>query len=278
MSISNVGSILATEYQYANYSRKTETVKGFGNAVEKAAESRQAAKSETSKWAGDMVVPQPPNYSGFTYDSTISNKSKEEMTMDEYKQWFMNEMSKMPVSGWVRSTCVGGALVIKEEAFEKMKSDPEWEKTVMNMIRKMYSVNGIPGSKMIGYQVIGASPEECYGAGIPVKNGTGSLFDSSEKSWWEKRHEGYEELLEEQVKAAQKREQLQKGLAQRAYLNKQLASQQRLQSFFMERAQSENDAMNIAAFQTQGMSEVVTVAYEGAIRSFSESIIGSGKI
>ena len=45
MSISNVVSILATEYHYANYSRKTETAKGFGNAVEKAAESRQATKS-----------------------------------------------------------------------------------------------------------------------------------------------------------------------------------------------------------------------------------------
>ena len=226
MSISNVGSILATGYQYTNYSRKTETAKGFSNAVEKTAESRQTAKSETSKWAGDMVVPQPPNYSGFIYDSTISNKSKEEMTMDEYKQWFMNEMSKMPVSGWVRSTCVGGALVIKEEAFEKMKSDPEWEKTVMNMIRKMYSVNGIPGSKMIGYQVIGASPEECYGAGIPVKNSADSLSAGNEKSWWEKRHERYEELLEEQIKAAQKRAQENKASAQQAYLSGQLVSWQ----------------------------------------------------
>lgn len=89
--------------------------------------------------------------------------------MDEYKQWVMNEMSQMPVSGWYRSTCVGGSLIITDEAFEKMKSDPEWENTVMNMVRKMYSTNGIMGSKMIGFQVIGASPEECYGEGIPVK-------------------------------------------------------------------------------------------------------------
>ena len=48
--------------------------------------------------------------------------------MDEYKQWVMNEMSQMPVSGWYRSTCVGGSLIITDEAFEKMKSDPEWGK------------------------------------------------------------------------------------------------------------------------------------------------------
>lgn len=269
MSISNVGSILATEYQYANYSRKSETAKGFSNAVEKAAESQQAAKSETSKWAGDMVVLQPPNYSGFTYDSTISNKSKEEMTMDEYKQWFMNEMSKMPVSGWYRSTCVGGSLVITERAFEKMKSDPEWENTVMNMVRKMYSTNGIMGSKMIGYQVIGATPEECHGEGIPVNDSNSPLSSGNEKSWWQERHERYEELLEEQVKAAQKKAQENKGLAHQAYMRRQLESQQKLQSFFMERAQGINDT----AFQSPGISESATTAYEGIMSSFSNSIM-----
>lgn len=87
MSISNVGNILATESQYANYNKKAGIAEDFGSVVKKAAENQQAAKNEISKWAGDMVVPQPPNYSGFTYDRTISNKSKEEMTMDEYKQW-----------------------------------------------------------------------------------------------------------------------------------------------------------------------------------------------
>ena len=82
-----------------------------------------------------MVISQPPNYSGFTYDSSISNKTKEEMTMDEYKQWVMNEMSQMPVSGWYRSTCVGGSLIITDEAFEKMKSDPEWEPSCLNVLQ-----------------------------------------------------------------------------------------------------------------------------------------------
>lgn len=118
--------------------------------------ARQEAteKTNSSVWVGDMVISQPPNYSGFTYDSAISEKTKAEMTIDEYKSWFMNEMSKMPVSAWYRSICIGGTLTITEEAFEKMKCDPEWENTVMNMIRKMYSTNGIMGSKMIGYQVI----------------------------------------------------------------------------------------------------------------------------
>lgn len=71
----------------------------------------------------------------------------------------MNEMSGMPVSGWYRSTCVGGALTITEECFERMKTDPEWEKTVLGMVRKMYSCTGIMGSKMIGCVAAGALPD-----------------------------------------------------------------------------------------------------------------------
>lgn len=68
------------------------------------------------------------------------------------------------------------------------------------MVRKMYSANGIFGTQMIGFQVIGASPEECYGEGIPVKSGKQSDGSGADgKSWWEKRHERMEELMEEQA-------------------------------------------------------------------------------
>ncbi len=168
MSISNVSGVGVNLYAYANSSQKAAGTGNFAEEVQKAAEGKNAVeKSGSSAWAGDMVVPQPPSYFGFTYDSSISDKSKEEMTMDEYKQWFMNEMSGMPVSGWYRSTCVGGALTITEECFERMKTDPEWEKTVLGMVRKMYSCTGIMGSKMIGYQVIGATPEQCHGKEYP---------------------------------------------------------------------------------------------------------------
>ena len=99
MSISGVNGIGATAYAYMNSSMKTTGEGNFASEVQKA-EERQSTTSTTSAWAGDMIISQPPNYSGFTYDSSISNKTKEEMTMDEYKQWVMNEMSQMPVSGW----------------------------------------------------------------------------------------------------------------------------------------------------------------------------------
>ena len=278
MSISGVNGIGATAYAYMNSSMKTTGEGNFASEVQKA-EERQSTTSTTSAWAGDMVISQPPNYSGFTYDSSISNKTKEEMTMDEYKQWVMNEMSQMPVSGWYRSTCVGGSLIITDEAFEKMKSDPEWENTVMNMVRKMYSTNGIMGSKMIGFQVIGASPEECYGEGIPVKSDSNSDdLSDDEESWWEKRHEEFEEIIAEQIiaeqiKEAQEKARAQKELAWANYLNSQLVSQQRLQGFLIESVQSGQDRTNISAFQPMGVS-----TYEDTISTFSKSVIESQKL
>ena len=201
MSISGVNGIGATAYAYMNSSMKTTGEGNFASEVQKAGES-QNTTATASAWAGDMVIPYPPNYSGFTYDSSISNKSKEEMTMDEYKQWVMNEMSQMPVSAWVRSTYSSGATVIKEEAFERMKSDPEYENYVLNRVRSAYSVSSLPaGSNNVSYDVIGASPEECYGYAGPVGNSSSNI-SGNEKSWWEKRHEKMEELLAEQEKEA----------------------------------------------------------------------------
>ncbi|MBQ7919473.1 MAG: hypothetical protein IJ324_05990, partial [Lachnospiraceae bacterium] len=194
----------------------------------------------------------------------------------EYKQWVMNEMSQMPVSEWYRSTCVGGSLIITEEAFEKMKSDPEWENTVMNMVRKMYSTNGIMGSKMIGFQVIGASPEECYGEGIPVKSGGNSdNLSDDEESWWEKRHEKMEELLEEQAKAAQKKSQLNRALAQEEYLNSQFENAQRFRAFLESRMQG---VMNMSGtFGNAGVLAAATTAYEQTI-SQTSSMTGVDKL
>ena len=76
MSISGVNGIGATAYAYMNSSMKTTGEGNFASEVQKA-EERQSTTSTTSAWAGDMIISQPPNYSGFTYDSSISNKTKQ---------------------------------------------------------------------------------------------------------------------------------------------------------------------------------------------------------
>ena len=69
----------------------------------------------------------------------------------------------------------------------------------------IYSVQGLPvGSNNVGFDVIGASPEECYGYAGPVGK-SGSETTNDGESWWEKRHERMEELMKEQEKEAVKR-------------------------------------------------------------------------
>ena len=117
-----------------------------------------------------------------------------------------------------------GSIVIKEEAFERMKNDPEYENYVLNRVRSAYSVQGLPvGSNNVSFDVIGASPEECYGYAGPVgKSGSETANDG--ESWWEKRHERMEELMKEQEKEAVKRAQVRRKAVQNEYLNSQLAA------------------------------------------------------
>ena len=278
MSVSGIYGMGVNTYAFTSNSRATETG-NFAEEVQKAEESRSTqTKSDSSAWAGDMVVPQPPNYSGFTYDSSISNKSKEEMTMDEYKQWFMHEMSEMPVSAWVRSSFSSGALVIKEEAFERMKDDPEYEQYVMNRIRSYYSASSgwSIGSNNVSYEVIGASPEECYGYAGPA-GGSGLNISENKKSWWEKRHERMEELLEEQEKAVLKKAQERKASAQENYLKSQFENQQRLHRFLMDSTNNKQDALDMPVVQSVSAGAFAATAYEDTINAFSKNVIGSQK-
>lgn len=264
---------------YKRTSEKKEWQIGQRSADEGkgAAEKSADEKPDLSVWAGDMVVSQPPSYRGFVYDSSISDKSKEEMTMDEYKQWFMHEMSKMPVSAWVRSTIVGGSLTITEACFERMKNDSEWEKRVLGTIRTMYSVHGIMGTKAIGYQVMGATPEQCYGAGIPVRD-EASVSADNEKSWWEKRREKMQELMEEQEKEALKKAMAGNALIRQNYFQSLAESRQRLQAFFADSVQDGQPGTEVAALPPANVIATAATAYEQNISTFSRYAVGSRKI
>lgn len=221
MSSLGVNNVVTNPYTYNNTNQKVTTnIKSFENGAKRATDiGNTAVSSNVPKFEGDMIINQPPNYNNYVYDNTISGKSKDDMTMDEYKQYFMNEMSKIPVSSYYQASFTG-SLVITEKAFEKMKTDPEWEKTTLNMLKEMYSVNGQP-QKSYCRQVIGASPAECYGYSVPMDNGSNFITpESNQKSWWQKHHEKMKELMEEQVKAQQKQTQ-QRAQAEQEYANSQ---------------------------------------------------------
>lgn len=88
----------------------------------------------------------------------------------------------------------------------------------MSALEAYYNVD-----KGNSFDVIGASPEECYGYAGPVgKSGSETANDG--ESWWEKRHERMEELMKEQEKEAVKRAQARRKAVQNEYLNSQLVA------------------------------------------------------
>lgn len=258
-----VNSIISQKTKNA---RKAESTYSFQNVME-TTNGKQKTTVEDTMWSGDMVVSQPPNYSRFSFDNSVLNKSKDDMTLDEYKQWFMNELSQLPVSGWVQNSFSSGALVIKEEAFENMKNDPEFEEYVLNRVRSLYSANGLPvGSNNVSYEVIGGSPEECYGYAGPIGGGNTKIFDKDE-SWWQERHDEFEELLEAQAEAAQKKAQADRAMEKEEYLNNQYENARKLRAFLENRMRGNIDISEI--FGNTGVIAAATTAYEQAISSAS---------
>ena len=281
MGISGISSAEMLSYvnhvasQKTDNIRKADSANNFQDVMKTAREEQQNTHNNDTVWEGDMVVSQPPDYSSFLFDNSVLSKSKEDMTLSEYKQWVMNELSQFPVSGWVQSSFSSGALIIKEEAFENMKNDPEFEEYVFNRVRSLYSANGLPvGSNNICYEVIGGSPEECYGYAGPVGGGNAKIFDKDE-SWWQERHEEFEELLEAQAKAAQKKDQANRALVQEEYLNSQFENVQRLRAFLESRMQGAMDMPSV--LENAGVAAMATTAYEKTI-SLTSSMAGADKL
>ena len=184
------------------------------------------------KWSGDMTITLHEKMNGLEYDDSLDGKSKQDMTLDEYKQWYRNQVAQMPVSGYVANSYVSTQLIIKDECFERMKNDPQWKETILNMTRDVFGVNGLIGSKSIGFQVLGATPAECYGESIPVDNTSEILTSNKKESWWQKRHDVYEELLEDMIKKAQLKEKEKREEMQEEYWKNHFERLSRNNHFF----------------------------------------------
>lgn len=120
--------------------------------------------------------------------------SREDMGMEEYKQYIYDKISGMPMHPSRMQD--NFSIHISEEGFEAMKNDPAYEAWVLQDIRRGFQQEnawaGIcGGSFCISYY--GATKEECHAQmwSKGYNNGKGeSLYKlKSEKSFWEKRRE-----------------------------------------------------------------------------------------
>ena len=190
-----------------------------------------ASHVDAQVWAGKSVITK----------NGAGNVSREDMTMEEYKIFINGLLSSIPFD----STRIYDREIISisDAGWEQMKNDPDYEAWVLGYTAENRSVRnpffGWPGASGSVYvEKFGASIEEHLGQDIG-KSGSGSSFDNvkNEKSWWEKRHEEVEELMEEQAKKAMKKAQAQRAFEQGRFLNSRLAGQQRLQIFLSDDTQ-----------------------------------------
>lgn len=258
----------ADSYLTSAKNRSNTTSKDtFVNAVKKVEESKNSADTSNVMYPGDVTIEYPPRINNAVNNSVVSEKSKDEMSLDEYKQWVMNQISQFPVSGWVRSTFSSGSIVIKEEAFERMKNDPEYENYVLNRVRSAYSVKGLSvGSNNVSFDVIGASPEEWYGYAGPVgKSGLETANDG--ETWWEKRHKRLEEFIEEQIEKNQKEHLIKRKQMEDVYRSRTYESKQRL-SNLLNNSNANSDNVNI-----QSLVSTAASSYEKSIEMVSHDKI-----
>ena len=160
--------------------------------------------------------------------------SAKDMTMEEYKQYIYNKISKIPMHPTRAGESI--SVTISEAGFEAMKNDPEYEAWVLNDLQVGWSQpdkwSGICGGAFSTIYY-GASKEECHAEmwsdGYNNGNGGKIFNDKSKNSFWERRIEN-KKRIENQVKKQQEKKRIQKKQAERtAYeeyaQNKRLSAQ-----------------------------------------------------
>ncbi len=186
---------------------------------------------------GDVIMHDPPNAIDKERFRTVVNKSRENMTLNEYKLYICNKIANLPVSGFWRA--YGNCnLIIKEEAFAHMKEDPDYEEQILKLINSEFTVVSPFPVKIYGFQVIGATIEDCYGEGYGDTSSESSKATNKEESYWQKRHKRIKKQIKEEAELAQKRKRIKKA-EQEKLLQDQMIYQRELYRQYLEQDQSE---------------------------------------
>lgn len=214
-----MSNIINTNYTAGIYSNsvnkqakssQTETT-SFANKVAEKRESavdqykrnhpEDASHVDAQVWAGKSVITK----------NGAGNVSREDMTMEEYKDFINGLMNSIPFDA---TRIYDREIVsISDAGWEQMKNDPDYEAWVLGYTAENRSVRnpffGWPGaSANLCVERFGASIEEHIGQSVSTSpSGSKPANKKNEKSCWEKRHARMEELIAEQVE---------KSMAQRA--------------------------------------------------------------
>ena len=180
-------------------------------------------------------------------DGAVRTYSAADMTMDEYKRYIYEQILRMPVNSSQIQDAV--SVSISEEGFAAMKADPEYEKWVLDTLRRdlaAYYPWGTVGESTYRSHHFGATREEYRGCCFAKDNRSRRLAEQqrervAEEEKRKKKHKEYLMLCE---KLWMKREREQDYLDEIAACRQQISSRM-LQCYAIERATGEKQEPDV---------------------------------
>ena len=108
-----------------------------------------------------------------------SSVSPEDMTLEEYKEYFNEKMNSLYTHPSQRN--MNWVFDITDSAYKRMQSDPEYEKKILDALAKNKAVDFGGNIPVIAYTHIDDTYEKCYGYTQGMKENVGYSGGSSAK-------------------------------------------------------------------------------------------------
>lgn len=183
-----------------------------------------------------------------------SSVSPEDMTLEEYKEYFNEKMSDLYTHPSQRG--MNWTIDITESAYKRMQSDPEYEKKILDALAKNKAVDFGGNIPVVAYTHIDDTYEKCYGYTQGMKENDGYSGSPSAKGADAGRQKKarHKELLEEYLeKRARMKEFQQEALEEK--ITKQELERSRLTKAWSSKRQM---AMASNAYDANVVTETVT--------------------
>lgn len=184
-----------------------------------------------------------------------SSVSLENMTLEEYKNYFNEKMKSLYTHPSQRN--MNWVIDITDTAYERMKTDPEYEQKVLNAIATNKAVNFGSYIPSLAYTHIDDTWEKSYGYTQGMEDNIGYSGSSSAKGGNDsvrRKKARQKELLEEYL---EKRAQVKKQ--QQEMLNKEITKQEQERSRLLRSWDNERLLSKVYnAYESNVITETVT--------------------
>ena len=188
--------------------------------------------------------------------------SRDAMTMDEYKDFFMGLMNKIPYDISQKDTRMTWSMT--EAGWEQMKNDPDYEAWVLGYTVEDRSVHFPFKATHVNFEKFGATIEEHHGEGFNVFPEDSGVSGKKEDSWWYKRHQKMKELIKTQGEQSHKKAIANRKAIQEKWNQEQVQSSMRMQQFFSEQ--------NGTGYMTKNVTTVATTTGIGTYENVMDMI------